>query len=157
MTNSTTISLLRKEFADQLQVVARGLANRTLIESISGIFMDSSGGKLTLTATDLEMQISSSIDFNGPELQVLLPAQTTSIIKALPGDDLKLEFFDGKVAITAGADGESNIQLPTADPGNFPLFGKNDTEDDSVSVTVTAGEFKKALRQVVFAVSADVN
>jgi DNA polymerase-3 subunit beta len=119
--------------------------------------MESGDGKLALTTTDLEMQISSSIDFTGPELRVLLPAQAASIIKAMPGNNIKLEFGDGKVVITAGEDGESKLQLSTLDPVDFPRFKQSEEGADTISIAVTVGEFKKALRQIIFAVSTDIN
>ncbi len=157
MSNSITFSVIRHELADQLQIVARGLSSKNLLDSINGILMESSNGKLILTTTDMEMQISSSIEHNGPDLVTFLPAQTASIIKALPGDTVKLEFTDGKVIMTAGAADESKVQLPTLDHSNFPLFGQNDSAENAVKTTVTVGELKKGLRQVLFAVSADVN
>ncbi|MBT9133117.1 MAG: DNA polymerase III subunit beta [Firmicutes bacterium] len=89
---------------------------------------------------------------------MLLPAQIAEIAKALPGDEVTLAVDENSVTITAGTAGESNIKLLTLRSTDFPVFGQRDSEsDEETAFAISVGEFKKVLRQVIFAVSTDEN
>ncbi|MBT9137346.1 MAG: hypothetical protein DDT34_02436 [Firmicutes bacterium] len=55
--SNTTFSVPRAQFAEQLQIVARGLSSKSIIPTIDGILMESKDGGISLTATDLETQM----------------------------------------------------------------------------------------------------
>lgn len=161
MSDVTRISVSRAQFATQLQTVARGLPSKNVVSTIDGILMEGRNGEIILTATDLETQISasmSSLETGTAEVRTLLPTQIVGMVKALPGDNISLAFDGDSVSITAGATNESNLRLLTLDSAGFPAFErKDDGTDGEVIFRLGVGEFKRVLRQIIFAVSTDVN
>lgn len=58
------IQVNQNTLANHINIVQKGISNRTTMQILDGILLNTVDGKLKLTATDLEIRIESSIECN---------------------------------------------------------------------------------------------
>ncbi|MBI4883332.1 MAG: DNA polymerase III subunit beta [Actinobacteria bacterium] len=141
----------REVLADALTTGGRAATGRTgALPVLSGLRLELSGNKLTVTGTDLDLTIQLTIEVGGErDGGVVLPARLAA--------DIVRSLGQGKVEVSADGDevgisnGRSNFVVR---PLNFDDYPKLAAPVAS-SVTLPASQFGDALRQVVRAASTD--
>lgn len=135
-------------FQDALEKVTRVCKRST---DTNGVLIEVIDGTVTLTCTDLITTIKSSfkcMDFeNG---SVLLEGRfLISYIKALSKNEILFQLKDNKVLISAGKSKSNIISL------NISKFPKLKIDKKGVKSNLVSSEFKKGLREVLFASAKD--
>lgn len=115
---------------------------------LANIHLQSSQGVLTLTATDLEIELTTQIEASiNEEFQTTLPARKLlDITKALVnGTDIQFNFGDNQVEIVSG---RSRFTLATLPATDFPSLDKFSEE---YSFTIPQDQLKALLDKTSFA------
>ena len=142
-------SALLKTLGHVQSVVER----RNTIPILSNVMLTADGGRLRLTATDLDIQIVDStdaiIDIPG---DTTVPAQTLmDIVRKLPeGSQVQLEKqSDGRLRVVAG---RSRFQMPVLPSDDFPNISRGQMEH---SFTLPINSLREALERTRFAMSTE--
>ncbi len=141
------ITFHREEFLKPLSHVAGVAERRQTLPILSYILLQHQNGKTVLTATDLEVEIStyaSGTAKSGGE--ITLPARKLlEICRALPeGSEIELK-QDGEKAIVKA--GRSRFTLLTMPVSDFPALQAPPWEQ---TLTLKQGEFRALLEQTQF-------
>lgn len=119
------IRITREALLKPLQLVSGVVEKRQTMAILSNVLLNLSAGKLTLTGTDLEVELTAStpLDGNVGDAEVTLPARKfMDICKSLPDDailDIQLE--DNRALIRSG---KSRFTLATLPATDFPATEK---------------------------------
>lgn len=141
----------RDVLVEALATVGRAASSRGgVLPVMSGIRTKLDDQKLELTATDLDLTISVEIDVSGEENGVgVVPARlAVEVARALEPGAVEVAADAEECRIEAGRSRFSLRALPAEEFPALPAGG-------GTGVTVPAGDFAGALRQVVPAASAD--
>ncbi len=115
----TTIK--REDLLEPLQKVIGAVERKQTLPILGHVLLQSENGKTTLTATDLEIELTAllgNLESDG-DFSTTLPARKLlDIVKALPDrSDITLSSEDGKIRITAG---RSRFTLGSLQASDFP-------------------------------------
>lgn len=123
------LGLSKSDLLPRLLIVAGAVDKRQSLIILSNILICINNNVLTLTATDLEMEISASLPCDAPisDRNITVPAKKfIDIIRSLDDDSVpKLKFQDGTVSISSG---RSHFKLATLPAEDFPACDKEATE-----------------------------
>ena len=127
-------------------VTARGGA----LPVLTGVRLELVGNDLVITGSDHDLTISVNIEVAGSaDGLVVVPSKLIGeVVRALPAGGVAVEVVEDEVHIVAGP-AEFDIRVIPAEE-----YPKVQTPSGS-SVTISGGEFRAALRQVVPAASSD--
>jgi DNA polymerase-3 subunit beta len=122
-------------------------------EILQNVKVTASGGKLTLTATDMEVGIRLDVE-EGVEIETegtaLLPVQRTmAILRESNDETLRFETDDSGVRVSGS---RSKFKLPGANPDEFPTVAGFDEEKYHV---VPTRLFREMVKRTVFATDAE--
>ena len=140
-------SVLLKPLINVTGIVER----RHTLPILSNLLLEANNNKIQLTATDLEMQISLSIDSHTQEaLTTTISAKKfLDICRALPEDsEIDLVSKDSRMTVKAG---KSRFNLQTLPAADYPVMTK--VNGDSVLIQLPQIELKRLLKQVEFAMA----
>ena len=111
----------KDELAEKLQLVGRGVSTRTTVQILAGIMLRVAGGRLHLSATDMEISVRDSLDAQvGEEGAVVVPGRLlVDIVRLLPSGEVTLEHRadEGVARLTCGS---ASYSLNTYGPEDFP-------------------------------------
>jgi DNA polymerase III subunit beta len=141
----------RDVLAEAVATAARAATGRTgSLPVLSGVRLELSGDRLTVTGTDLELTIQLSLDVGGEvDGAVVLPARLVSdIVRSLGDPKVELDARTDEVTISAG---RATFTVRPLSIDDYPKLPSPATH----AVTLPAAEFGEALRQVVRAASTD--
>ena len=141
----------REILADALTTAGRAATNRSgTLPVLSGVRLDVTDGRLTVTGTDLELTIRLSVPVHvDKEGSAVVPARLVGdIVKALPPGAVDITVTDDEMSISAG---RSQFSVRPLSLSDYPA----QTETDSAPVTLSSQQVGDALRQVVRAASTD--
>lgn len=141
----------REILADALTTAGRAATNRSgTLPVLSGVRLDVTDGRLTVTGTDLELTIRLSVPVHvDKEGSAVVPARLVGdIVKALPPGAVDVAVTDDEMSISAG---RSQFSVRPLSLSDYPA----QTETDSEPVTLSSQQVGDALRQVVRAASTD--
>ena len=97
----------RSDLAGALAVVARALSSRGAVQVLSGILLQANEGRLTLSATDMEISLRTSIpaEITGDAAVVVPGRLLTDLVRLLPDESVTLvhEEGDGILSIVSGS------------------------------------------------------
>jgi DNA polymerase III subunit beta len=120
----------KDELAEKLQLVGRGVSTRTTVQILAGIMLRAAGGRLHLSATDMEISVRDSLDAQVEEEgAVVVPGRLlVDIVRLLPSGEVTLEHRadEGVARLTCGS---ASYSLNTYGPEDFPRLP--DIEPDS--------------------------
>lgn len=142
----------KSQLLNALQKIIGVIPSKTSIPILGSILLDLSENQLTLTGTDLEISISTSISVKSKEDGALtIPGKLLfDIIRELPD-----------VPIEIGSDEKYNITLKT-DKGIYRLSGEPREEFPNIIVEESDGEFSinssklhRLIAKTIFAVTTD--
>ena len=141
------LSLLRP-----LGHVSSVVERRNTIPILANVVIRAEAGQLTLTATDMEMdiaeQVSCSVVQDGA---CTVPAHLLNdIVKKLPdGAEVTIMVADGTASVQAG---RSNFTLPTLPIEDFPAFNNSEFP---VQFALTAADMRHQIDTTRFAISTE--
>jgi len=144
----TTIN--RENLLGPLQQIIGAVERRQTLPILGNVLIKSSGGNLSLTATDLEIEMVSSVDsVSAEDFQTTLPARKLlDICKALPDDsDINFNIEENKVTLNSGRSRFSLASLPAKD---FPGL---DDIDALQTIGIPQSQLKSLLENTSFAMA----
>ena len=147
------VSVQQQHLAHGLGLVSRAVSPRSTLPVLANILVATDEGRLRLSATNLELGISSWIPAQiGEDGAITVPARTfVDLVSALPNDmvHLALNTRTQTLTVTCGA----NItDIKGIDAQEFPPMPVPDLAD---GVSLNVSDFKEMIQQVVFAASND--
>ena len=144
----------KQELSKALNVVSKAVTSRTTIPVLKGILMKvTEEGKLTLSASDLDISIQDTIDVEVKETGsiIVLAKLFEEIIRKLPGSEISIESDDDyRVMIRCM---NSHFNINGMSPDEFPVLNQLDIPTDSVEIEKKV--FKEMIEKTSFAASID--
>lgn len=136
------LQIQREDLLAPLQKIIGAVEKRQTMPALSNILMKASGNKLTMTATDLEIELVSEIGIKADEGgETTLPARKLlEICKSLPADAVISIDADAEKAIVKS--GRSRFSLATLPADDFPVL-------DSISVNAEFTLPSKTLKELI--------
>ena len=145
------ISCTQEKLNKGLSIVSRVVGARTTLPVLSNIFLEARAGELKLSATDLEIGVSTTIGAKiDAEGAITAPARLISEFIATNDDEsITLESKDTTLHLKSDRY-EANIH--GIDPAEFPVIP--DIAKDSL-IEIKSDEFIKAASKVIIACATD--
>lgn len=150
-------SINRAAFIKALSIVQRAISSKTTIPILTGLKLDVTGNNITLTGSNADISIKTTISGDNPDNDlkisatgsIVLPARFFSeIVKKLPNTELVVEVGDNfQTNITSG---NSEFTIIGQDANNYPHLPEINTQN---SIDLPAEIFKEVIGQTVIAVS----
>ncbi|MDJ0881717.1 MAG: DNA polymerase III subunit beta [Gammaproteobacteria bacterium] len=144
------IIINREALLGPLQHVIGAVERKQTLPILGNVLFQSSQGQLSLTATDLEIELIANFKIDSQEdLATTLPARKLfDICKALPEkSDINFNIDDNKVNMTSGRSRFTLSSLPAQD---FPRLDEIDTQLD---FNIPQGTFKLLIEKTAFAMA----
>lgn len=130
-----------------LQQIVNVIEKRQTMPILANVLFRLSRNQLTLTGTDLEVQIVAKVSLdNELEASITIPARKLlDICRLLPSSaDIKFELVDTKLKIHSG---RSRFSVSTLSADDYPNFEMSAMD---CQFTMQAGQLKKALDKTTF-------
>lgn len=145
------IQINREILLKPLSSVTSIVEKRHTLPILSNLLLETKANKIQLTATDLEMQISLSVETaTGGEISTTISAKKLlDICRSLP-DNAEINIATNESRVTLKA-GKSRFNLQTLPAADYPVMSK--TQGESTLVTIAQRQFKELLKQVEFAMA----
>jgi DNA polymerase-3 subunit beta len=129
---------------------------RTTVPICQMVLVSSSPGAMSMTSTDLEMEIRQQVDLEDPgsnkAMAFCVDARTLEKIAAkLPADGVAMLEADGNTGISVKC-GRSRFKLPTLDVADFPIMP---TPDWDAEFEMPSGDLTALIDSVRFAISTE--
>ena len=145
--------LARDGLLKPLQAVSGIVERRHTLPILSNVLVENSGGKLAVTATDLEIQITAVSDIALPEGEaqsVTLPARKLQdLLRALPEESmLNIDSQPSKVVLRAG---KSRFNLQSMPAADYPRVTAS--QDKQQTVQVAQRQLRALFGLVAFAMA----
>jgi len=143
----------QQQLAHGVNVVARAVAPRSTLPVLSNILIKTDEGRLRLSATNLELGITTWIGANvQTEGAITVPARTFSdLISNLPNEDVLLTLDPATRTLNVNC-GASNTDIKGIDAEEFPPIPEPDLTN---TIPLNVENFKEMIQQVAFAASTD--
>jgi DNA polymerase-3 subunit beta len=147
------VTVKQQLLAHGLALVARAVAPRSTLPVLSNILVKTDEGRLRLSATNLELGITTWIGAKvKTEGAITIPARTFSdLISNLPSEDVLLS-LDGLTRTLNVKCGGSNTDIKGIDAEEFPPIPEPDMSN---GIPLNVENFKEMIQQVAFAASTD--
>jgi DNA polymerase-3 subunit beta len=142
----------RNALLASLSAVVGVVERRHTLPILSNLLLERKAGKLTLLATDLELQISTQLDAQpGEDFAITIAARKLfDIVRALPDPaKVKLDTKDSQVVVSAGKSRFTLQSLPAAD---FPRVETGAGQGEAISLPQKT--LKRLLQLVQFAMAS---
>ena len=134
-----------------INTVSRAVSVRTTIPILKGILMKVKDGRLTMSASDLDLSIETSIDVQASaEGSTVVSAKLFSeIMRKLPNSLVTIEQAEGKLGIKCMGSDFSIVTLPAEE---FPVIGGVDSKN---FIDFKKEDLSDLIKKTVFAASID--
>jgi DNA polymerase III subunit beta len=146
------ITCAKSELASALSVVSRAVSTRGAVQVLGGILLQAEDDKLTLSATDMEISIRTSLAGEAEgDASVVVPGRLlTDLVRLLPDDKVTLAYDegDGVLAVNSGSHA-SRLNVYSAE--DFPRLPPLDVDLQ----TIDAGALLATVEKVGRAASRD--
>ncbi|MDD2934550.1 MAG: DNA polymerase III subunit beta [Methylotenera sp.] len=145
------IQINRETLLKPLTSVTSIVEKRHTLPILSNLLLEAKQGKIYLTATDLEMQISLSVDSaaTGDFSTTISAKKLLDICRSLPDNaEINMATNDSRITLKAG---KSRFNLQTLPAADYPEITK--TQTVGTLVTIGQGLLKSLLKQVEFAMA----
>ena len=147
------LSCLQENLAKGLGIIIRAVQNRTSLPITQNVLLETDGGRLKLSATDLAISITTWVGAQVEEEgAVTVPARLLSeVVSSLPPERIDIEMMSQPVGINVQcANTDINVSgLPAED---FPPIP---TIDEGVSGEISVDVLKEAVARVASAAATD--
>ena len=136
-----------------LNIVSKAVSVRTTIPVLKGIMLKAEDGKLTMSASDLDLSIQDTVSAEVSESgSVIVMARLFSdIVRKLPGEEVQVEFSDESNVFIKSLNSEFKIIGMNAD--EFPVV--NSETDESEFIEFDKSTFREMIDKTSFAASID--
>ncbi len=141
----------RDQILAPLQAVCGIVEKRHTLPILSNVLMEKEGEKLTLLATDIEIQIRTGTTTAGPEKAALTVAarKLQDILRSLPESaEVNLSLDEKRLTLKAG---KSRFNLQTLPAEDFPRMAT--TDGAQTKLTLTQKQFKRLLGFVQYSMA----
>lgn len=141
----------RDQILAPLQSVSGIVEKRHTLPILSNVLMEKDGERLTLLATDIEIQIKTGTQAVGPEKVALTVAarKLQDILRSLPESaEVSLDFEDRRLQLKAG---KSRFNLQTLPAEDFPRMAG--AEGQQTKLTLSQKQFKRLLALVQYSMA----
>lgn len=147
------VSCLQETLNKGLGIVGRAVATRTTLPITQNVLIATDQGRLKLTATNLEMAISTWIGSTvEDEGDITIPARLLSeFVGSLQNDKVDMITTNQPQAMTLTS-ARYEARIIGTDAGEFPPIP---TVEDGVTAKISAAVLKKAINLVVFAAATE--
>jgi DNA polymerase-3 subunit beta len=146
-------SVQRDALLKSLTLVAGVVERRQTLAVLANVLFDLNGSTLSLTGTDLEVEITGRVELETPSSdngQLTLPAKKLlDIVKSLSDGSIINFNLGDKQKVTVSA-GRSRFTLATLPASDFPNVDEGDIK---ASFTVTQGQLKRLIDRTSFAMA----
>lgn len=145
------IQINRETLLKPLTAVTSIVEKRHTLPILSNLLLEAKQNKIHLTATDLEMQISLSVESaSGGDFSTTISAKKLlDICRSLPdSSDINMATNDSRVILKAG---KSRFNLQTLPAADYPVMSK--TQGENTLVTIGQHQLKALFKQVEFAMA----
>ena len=111
----------REELVSKLSTVSRAVSTRAATQALSGVLLTAADGKVTLTATDLDLGLRTAVDAEvESEGQVLLPGRLfAEVARSLADSAVEIETREAERDVEIRS-GSSSFHLRTLPAEDFP-------------------------------------
>src|ERR1700704_3258617 len=134
-----------------LQAVSGIVERRHTLPILANVLLEQRDGRLYVTATDLEMQITAHSELAGKEAQAVTVAarKLQDLLRALPEDTtLNVETSGSRMTVRAG---RSRFNLQTLPAADYPRIGQG--QDQVQALTLPQRDLRGLLKSVEFAMA----
>ena len=145
------IKISREILLKPLTMVTSIVERRHTLPILSNLLLEAKNNHIQLTATDLEMQISLSIQstFSGELSTTISAKKFLDICRSLPESvDIDMISNDSRMTVKTG---KSRFNLQTLPAADYPVMTK--VAGVGTSIHISQISFKKLLKQVEFAMA----
>jgi DNA polymerase-3 subunit beta len=145
------IKASRDDLLKPLQVVSGIVERRNTMPILANVLVRKEAGRVSFTATDLEIQIQTAADFgtgNDSAATTVNARKLVDILRALPEADVALGLSGKKLAVQSG---KSKFSLQTLAAEEYPTIAQ---ASFSADFTLPAAQLKYLLGMVHFALAA---
>jgi DNA polymerase III subunit beta len=150
---SMKLTCAKDELAEKLQVAGRGVSTRTTVQILAGILLRAEGGRLSLSATDMEISLRVALDAQvEDEGSVVVPGRLlVDIVRLLPAGEVTISHRaeEGVVELVCGS---AAYRLHTYAAEDFPRLPEIDDEN---AFTVDREAFVDTIARVSRSASRD--
>ena len=143
----------QEDLLNRLQIVARGVSQRSTVQILSGVLIRAeAGGAIELAATDMELSVRASLqaEVAEPGSTVLTGRLLLEIVRALPQQPVTLEQAAGSGAVKLTC-GPSEYTLHSQGAEDFPHL----PEASGPAFAVDRAAFVATINHVARAASKD--
>ncbi len=146
-------SVSQQQLAHGLSVVSRAVSPRSTLPVLANVLVATDEGRLRLSATNLELGISSWIGAQvNEEGAITVPARTlTDLVSALPNDTVHLDLNTRTQTLTVRC-GTAVTDIKGIDANEYPPIPVPDLQE---GIELNVADFKEMIQQVAFAASGD--
>lgn len=111
----------REELVTKLSIVSRAVSTRAATQALSGVLLTAADGKVTLTATDLDLGLRTAVEAEiESEGQVLLPGRLfAEVARSLADSAIEIETREAERDVEIRS-GSSSFHLRTFPAEDFP-------------------------------------
>jgi DNA polymerase-3 subunit beta len=147
------LNVSQQQFAHGLGIVSRAVSSRSTLPVLSNILLATDAGRLRLSATNLELGITTWIGAQvEDEGSITVPARTiVDLITALPNTTVQIS-LDSTTQTLNVVSGTSNTDIKCIDAQEFPPIPSPDL---STGIQLSVTDFKESIQQVGFSASSD--
>src|SRR5436305_746819 len=134
-----------------LQAVSGIVERRQTLPILANVLLEQKDGRLFVTATDLEMQITASSELAGKQDQSVTVGarKLQDLLRALPEESaLNIDTAAGKMTVRAG---RSRFNLQTLPAADYPRIGLS--QEQIQSITLPQRDFRGLLKLAEFAMA----
>ncbi len=145
------IKINRETLLKPLTNVTSIVERRHTLPILSNLLLEAKNNQIKLTATDLEMQISLTVEnsFNGELSTTISAKKFLDICRSLPDSaDIDMVTNDSRMTVKAG---KSRFNLQTLPAADYPVMTK--AGGAGTSITISQLVLKKLFKQVEFAMA----
>lgn len=144
-------SINQSELQNALSVVLKGVATRSTLPILSGVYLDAQKDSLTLQTTDLELSVQYTVAalVEEPGRAVVPGKLFADIVKNLPDAAVHVEADEESAVITCDT---ASFSIKALDPEDFPGFPHVDVTQ---KIDIPFAQFSSMVRRVARVVSKD--
>lgn len=148
---SVKFSINQSELQNALAVVLKGVATRSTLPILSGIFLEAKDDSLTLQTTDLELSVQYSVAalIEEPGKAVVPGKLFSDIVKNLPDAAVHVEADEESAVITCDT---ASFSIKALNPEDFPGFPHVDVTQ---RIDIPFSQFASMVKRVASVVSKD--
>ncbi len=144
------LNINKREIIKPLQMVSGVVERRQTLPILSNVLMKMRDGSLTLTATDMQVELVAGIRIEGIEDgEITVPARKIyDICRSLPEDaDISIEIKDSKMVMVSG---KGRFKLATLPASDFPIVEQGIKKRE---IEFSGYAFKQMLEKTQFAMA----